>query len=530
MLPTGSGDLWVGTDDGLFRRQAERFERVAPPGLDGALVTSLLEMDAGRLLVGTYDRGLFLLDGQGWRHWDVEQGLPWSSAFFLASTGRWLVVAGGDGVYRMPASALDRGAGPTLPAEALVVSPGEHQGGKQIRCCNGGGNGKGVLIGDLVWLPTITGALRLEIDRPAPPPPVAHIIDIEHGHQRLMPAAGQVLEGPTRDAAIHYGAIDYTATAPLQYRYRLHGFDDGWSEAMTRYTAYYTNLPPGRFRFEVQARRAHEPWGAPVTITLDVPRALHESWWFRVLCGGLAAALIALFVRSRLKLLTTQKLALEGVVAERTRALEQVNRELREMSVTDTLTGLHNRRFLEQTMPMLIAKLARRRVETGRDLVIGALLVDIDHFKQINDRYGHAIGDRVLQRVARALRMSVRDGEFVLRWGGEEFLAVIEMAERAHLDDIARRMHRAINDSCGDLELATGTLFAGITCSIGYATLPISPTVHDLFWDDAIQLADFALYAAKNAGRNRWMTIAPDEVKAGQWRRSQGRSPDATDA
>ena len=60
------------------------------------LVTSLLEMDAGRLLVGTYDRGLFLLDGQGWRHWDVEQGLPWSSAFFLASTGRWLVVAGGD--------------------------------------------------------------------------------------------------------------------------------------------------------------------------------------------------------------------------------------------------------------------------------------------------------------------------------------------------------------------------------------------------------------------------------------------------
>ncbi len=528
VLPTGSGDLWIGADDGLFRRDGDRFEKVAPAGLDGALVTSLLELDQGRVLVGTYDRGLFLLDAQGWRQWNVEQGLPWASAYFMATTDRWLVVAGSDGAYRIDRKALDRGAAPNLPADVLVVSPGEHQGGKQIRCCNGGGNGKGVLVGDDVWLPTITGALRLEIDKPSPAVPVAHIIDIEHAHRRLMPAAERVLDAPSRDAAIHYGAIDYTATAPLQYRYRLNGFDEDWSDAITRVTAYYTNLPPGRFTFEVVARRPYGPWGVPVSMTLEVPRAYYETWWFRVLCGLLVCALIALFIRSRLKLLTLQKLALEVIVADRTRALEEVNRELQQMSVTDALTGLHNRRFLDQTMPMLLAKLARRRTESGRDLVIGAMLVDIDHFKRINDRYGHAVGDLVLQRAAHALRASVRDGEFVLRWGGEEFLAVIEMAERSHLEEIARRMHRAITDSCQDLKLPAAPEFNGITCSIGYAALPILPTSADLLWEDTIELADVALYAAKNAGRDRWMTVPDDQVASGLWRQ-QVHSSDVSD-
>lgn len=528
VLPTRHGDLWIGADDGLFRREGDRFVKVQPAGLDSAMVTSLLELDDGRVLAGTFDRGLFLLDGSGWRHWDVGQGLPWSSAYFMAATDDWLLVSGGDGVYRVARHALDRDAAPTLPAEPLVISPGEHQGGKQIRCCNGGGNGKGMVLGNVAWLPGTAGALRLQIDRPTPVSPVAHLIDIEHGQRRRAPAAEQVLEAPSRDAAIHYGAIDYTATAPLQYRYRLNGFDEDWTEADTRVTAYYTNLPPGRFTFEVVARRPHEPWGVPVSMTLEVPRAYYETWWFRVLCGLLVCALIALFIRSRLKLLTLQKLALEVIVADRTRALEEVNRELQQMSVTDALTGLHNRRFLEQTMPMLLAKLARRRTESGRDLVIGAMLVDIDHFKRINDRYGHAVGDLVLQRAAHALRASVRDGEFVLRWGGEEFLAVIEMAERSHLEEIARRMHRAITDSCQDLKLPTAPEFNGITCSIGYAALPILPTSADLLWEDTIELADVALYAAKNAGRDRWMTVPDDQVASGLWRQ-QVHSSDVSD-
>lgn len=518
LLFTHSGEFWVGAEDGLFQREGERFVPVSAPGLAGAFVTSILELDAQRLVVGTLDRGLFLRDAQDWRQWTPEQGLPSSSVYFLGTANAQLLVSSEDGVYRIPDAALSRAASESLPVEILVGNPGEHQGAARIRCCSGGGNGKGLLAADGLWLATSSGALRVAIDEPSLPPPQAHLVRVTHGHQTLALAAEMRLDEPARDAAIEYGAIDFRQTSALQFRYRLLGFDEGWVEAMDRRTAYYTNLPPGRFRFEVAARRPFEAWGPVTAVTVEVPRRFVESWLFRAICALLGLLLVALLVRSRLRHLQAQKLALEAVVAERTRALELANASLREMSVTDPLTGLHNRRFLEQTLPMLLAHLQRRRAESGQDLVIGVVVIDIDHFKRINDRFGHAVGDLVLQRAAAALRASVREGEFLLRWGGEEFLAVIDTVERARLDDIAHRLHRAIAQSCAGWDPGTGPEFGGITCSIGYAALPISRQAAEPVWSDAIQLADYALYSAKAAGRDCVMTIDPDTVPATLWR------------
>lgn len=522
LLFTPDGEGWVGAEDGLFERQGERFVPVSAPGLDGAFVTSILALDAQRLVVGTLDRGLFLRDAQGWRPFTPEQGLPSSSVYFLGAANEHLLVAGEDGVYRIPGAALDRSARASLPVEILVGNPGEHQGAARIRCCSGGGNGKGLLTPQGLWLATSSGALRVAIDEPLRPPPEAHLVGITQGHRTLAPAAEVLLEGPARDAAFGYGAIDFRQTAALQFRYRLIGFDADWVDAMERRTAFYTNLPPGRFRFEVEARRPFEAWGPATAVTIDVPRLFIESWLFRGICALLCLLLVALVIRSRLRHLQAQKLALEAVVAERTRALELANASLREMSVTDPLTGLHNRRFLEQTLPMLLAHLQRRRAESGQDLVIGVVVIDIDHFKRINDRFGHAIGDLVLKRAAAALRASVREGEFLLRWGGEEFLAVIDTVERARLDDIAHRLHRAIAQSCTGwnpgLDIGPGLAFEGITCSIGHAALPISARTDEPVWTDAIQLADYALYSAKASGRNCVKTINPDQVPAQQWR------------
>lgn len=506
LLNARDGQFWVGTEEGLFERQGDTFKAIRPEGLEDAFVTSLLELGSGRLVVGTLDRGLFVQGPRGWRHWSREHGIPPGSTFFLAASDRWLIGAGST-AYRIPLDALDQPQDKPLPVDILFSNPGEQQGGVRIRCCNGAGNSKGILIGNQAWLPTTEGALSIAIDGPAALPPRAHIIDIEHAHKTSAPAREIRLEGSSRDVAIHYGAIDYRHTGPLQFRYRLRGFDADWIDARERQTAFYTNLPPGRFSFEVAARRAHDAWSEPENLSLEVPRTLTETLWFRLLCGLVGLAMIASLLQLRLRHLQAQKLALEAIVAERTRALEKANRELHEMSVTDTLTGLYNRRFLEQLMPKLIANLARRRKETGRDLVIGVMLVDIDFFKEINDRFGHAVGDLVLQKAAHALSRSVREGEFLLRWGGEEFLAVIDTAERAHLADIAKRLHQAIAHSCDGLDLGAGQAFAGITCSIGYAALPIHRSSTEMAWNEAIQLADAALYSAKTAGRNRCMTI-----------------------
>jgi len=522
VLHTRRGGFWVGFEDGLYRRNDDRFEAVKPKELDGAFITSLLELDDERLVAGTIDRGLFLLDAQGWRQFSLAQGLPSNSVYFLGATKRHLIVAGEGGAYRIALDALGHPAGHAtgegLPLDNLVSNPGEHQGNSRLRCCNGGGNGKGILIGNELWLPTIDGALRMNTDTPSLPPPVAHIVGLDQNGVPLTPGAAITVAGPSRDVAIRYGAIDYRQTSPLQFRYRLNGFDAQWIEAGDRRTAFYTNLPPGRFTLEVTARRAFEAWGPLATVTLDVPRKFTETWISRLLYIVVALLLIALIIRSRVSHVNAQKLALEAIVAERTRELEQANQSLREMSVTDPLTGLHNRRFLEQTLPMLLAKITRHRAETGRDLVIGVLVVDIDHFKRINDQYGHGVGDAVLQRAASAMRTSVRDGEFLLRWGGEEFLAVIDVVERTHLVDIARRLHKAIANSCTNWEATPGTAFAGITCSIGYAALPITPTTPTPVWSDAIQLADYALYSAKAAGRNRYVTIDPETLPPESWR------------
>ncbi len=529
VLQTSGGDFWVGSENGLYRRQGERFRAVVPDGLAGAFITSILELDQGRLAVGTYEQGIFILDRKGWRHWGTDQGLPSSSVFFLGASDRWLIGAGADGVYRITLKALDRTAEDApLPVEVLVGNPGEHQGRARIRCCNGAGNSKGMLIQNAAWLPTLDGALQVRIDGPPQLPPKAYIIGIDHAHTTLAAAPEVVLDGLPRDAVIQYGAIDYKQTSHLQFRYRLTGFDKDWSDARGRHTAGYTNLPPGRFSLEVEARRAYEAWGPPVSMTLEVPRMFSETWWFRMLSGLFGVFLIALVMHWRLRRLSTQKLALESVVAARTRELaeinsrlEQANNALQEMSVTDVLTGLNNRRFLEQTIPQLIAKLARRRSESGRDLVLGVMLIDIDHFKSINDRFGHAIGDLVLQRAASALRASVRDGECVLRWGGEEFLAIIDTSERSQLHDIAQRLHRAIAESCEGLELVPGHVFEGITSSIGYSALPISSASAELVWEDAIELADHALYAAKASGRDRCMTVEPEQLPVRRWRNNR---------
>lgn len=509
----GAGSaFWVGSEEGLFQQQGEHFQPVAVPGLEDAFISSLLQLGPDRLVVGTLDRGLFISGPQGWRHWGKEQGLPSASVFFLTATDRWLIGAGA-GAYRIPLQALDGPADQGPPVEVLVGNPGEYQGGVRIRCCGGAGNGKGIRIGEAIWLPTTEGAMRVGIDGLLPPPPSAHIISVEHAQATRPPAASMVLDQPSRDAAVRYGAIDYKQTSPLLYRYRLNGFERDWTDAKGRQTAFYTNLPPGRFSLEVQARRAYEAWGPSATLALEVPRTIFETWWFRLLCLLAGLLMVLLLVNWRLRLLQAQKLALEAIVAERTSVLEKANRDLREMSVTDTLTGLHNRRFLEQTLPMMLAHLTRRRAESDRDLVIGVLLLDIDHFKSINDRYGHAAGDRVLQHAAAALRASVRDGEFVLRWGGEEFLAVIDVVERGKLEDIARRLHQAIGRSCEGLQLTPGDVFAGISCSIGYAAMPLAANTQPA-WEETIQLADAALYQAKTAGRNRWMTLGPDQPPA----------------
>ncbi|MBK1689986.1 sensor domain-containing diguanylate cyclase [Rubrivivax gelatinosus] len=178
---------------------------------------------------------------------------------------------------------------------------------------------------------------------------------------------------------------------------------------------------------------------------------------------------------------------LEETVAERTRQLSRANDELARLAAQDALTGLANRRAFEQRAAEEQAR--SRRSGSG----FGLLLLDIDHFKNVNDRFGHATGDRVLQQIARLLESSIRETDLAARLGGEEFAVLLpELGERADTMRVAEKIRETIqhHDFGGIGEV---TVSAGCAWADGSA-VPVSA---------ALQQADLALYEAKGQGRNR---------------------------
>ena len=195
------------------------------------------------------------------------------------------------------------------------------------------------------------------------------------------------------------------------------------------------------------------------------------------------------------------------------RELEKANTALQELSFTDPLTGLWNRRFLTDHMPKDIALVDRayrnvsmnqtRRIRENVDMLL--LMVDIDHFKKVNDEHGHPAGDLVLQQVGETLRRVARNSDTVARIGGEEFLVVCHQTARSDSNVMAERIRTAVEDHRFSI---SETQTIRCTCSIGFAVYPPSVGQLSTFtWEQILEIADICLYAAKRNGRNAWVGV-----------------------
>ncbi len=196
---------------------------------------------------------------------------------------------------------------------------------------------------------------------------------------------------------------------------------------------------------------------------------------------------------------------------------------LRDAALRDGLTGLHNRRFVDEFMGTT-ASLIRREWASddapGRSL--GLYILDLDHFKQVNDTHGHAAGDAVLTQVAMLLGLVSRRPDLVARWGGEEFLVVAQDVERDVPGALAERIRMEVE--AFEFLLPNGKTLQ-TTCSIGCAPFPFSPLDPDaLTWEGVLNLADVALYRAKTSGRNQVRTVLPGPEAQGQALRDLGAS------
>ncbi|GAA0261092.1 ligand-binding sensor domain-containing diguanylate cyclase [Rhodanobacter caeni] len=309
-----------------------------------------------------------------------------------------------------------------------------------------------------------------------------------------VPAGGEVdANGNAAPLTVRYAVLGGPAGSNPRFRYRLNGSD--WVDTRS-HVINFTGLPSGDYRLEIQALDDDQRTVSPPTyLDFRIPRPWWQTGWAYVLEALLLALLLAAIWRWYSRRLLRQNRQLEALVSGRTaelteekRELERTRAELYQQATHDSLTGLHNRRAILEQLAARLESPARRA-----GLAVG--LVDADHFKRVNDTFGHQAGDAALLTIAQRLQSQLRDGDQVGRYGGEELLVVLpNISRQAAIERMA-----TIQSVVSAKPHRWGTQHFTVTLSIGMVWIGDEPASVE----DVIRRADTALYQAKHRGRDR---------------------------
>ncbi|HEY0589941.1 MAG TPA: diguanylate cyclase [Pseudoduganella sp.] len=566
LLAGRDGVLWIGTSNGLLRK-ASGAAAIAPVLLaqGGPMrgnIDALVEDPAGRLWVGNA-AGIYSIDPVTGTAQKLEaapspaDGRYAVKGMLADKDGLWIdsdggryrvdrivgnkarytlaIPSQGEGGHPIGANLLRDAAGriwthrgvydpATQHYDELSVADGVDFGTGWFRAYTQLRDGRMLFGGS-------TGLLVVEPEKYAAwafQPPVV-LTSLTVGAQPVeLPATGRVMVAPPqRSLSAQFSALDYSAPERIRYRYRLQGYDPAWRETGANLrVASYDNLPPGAYTLQVQGSNRNGDWSdAVASLAVSVKPAWWESWWARLGMLVLAGLAVTGLVQWRTWRLRRREDELALRVAERTAELQEVSaalvvksQALELASLTDPLTGLHNRRFLTENIHADVAQSVRHHEDSlrlGRPLADDAdlifFLIDIDYFKQVNDRHGHAAGDAVLIQMRRRLQGIFRESDYLVRWGGEEFLVVARGTRRERAAELAERARAAIADE--PFVLPDGSTLAK-TCSIGYACFPPARQFPQaLDWQAVVEIADAALYLVKNSGRNGWYGVTEVDIR-----------------
>jgi diguanylate cyclase (GGDEF)-like protein len=285
------------------------------------------------------------------------------------------------------------------------------------------------------------------------------------------------------DAAfdVHLSSHSYSRSALTEFRYRLIGLSSQWFGSRSP-EIHVPALEAGEYRLEVLAVDAPHARASPI---ISMSFEVLPPWWrttaFRAFVGLTAALLIGLAWRWQLVKLRARRTILEAEFRERQALLERATR--------DALTGLWNRATILDVLSRETAHAQR----AGAPLSVG--IIDVDHFKVINDTHGHPGGDEVLRELSQRLAAQLRQGDWLGRYGGEELMMVLPGQGRPEVDLPAERLRKCISDA----PFVVHGQVLNVTISIGIARCESpSDTAADI-----VRRADAALYEAKRSGRNR---------------------------
>jgi diguanylate cyclase (GGDEF)-like protein len=514
ILEDRTGGLWIGTDAGVNRFKDGRFEsiNIRNSHLSDDHVTGLYEDLQGVLWIGTNGGGLNRLKDGKFTVYTTKQGLFDDAVIQILEPGDGnLWISSNRGISYVNKQQLKDFADGKIRSISYGLLGTED--GMKSKECNGGVQPASWMTreGRLVF-PTMKGIAivdpkHLKIDSFTP----SIIIESVTIDNKPVPVDATGVSPPGRgDLEFQFSAPSFANPQKLRFQYQLEGYDRDWMDALGPRIAHYTNIPPGTYRFRVRAGDQGHWNGDVVAFNFVLKPHFYRTYWFYVFCGLTALALAAAVLRVRLMRMQVRQEELSFLVAQRTAELQneivirkrteenleearddaiRARDELHFQANHDVLTGLWNRRAILE----LLNREMERSLRSHNP--IGLLMLDVDHFKRINDTLGHPAGDVVLREVADRIGLTVRAYDSVGRYGGEEFLVVLPDCNETQTSETAERIRSVIAEGVFS---ADGSDIV-VTISIGATVLSSSA-------DSAMEIlatADTALYQAKTKGRNQ---------------------------
>jgi len=529
--------IYFGSQVGLLKFDGQSsMNLIDVPGLQTFITSSINYKDT--LIIGTYSNGLYTLSDSMWRNINKEKGLIFNDSFSLNILNDALWVSGFDGVYRINIEQLEsfsQGVVEEVTSDPILNDRGYIAGSQKAYCCNGAGHAKSAILNGNIWLPTRDGVLKLEPSKVIKEQSLVKTVietltigkvDFDMYFYDSQLEVHQLAEFDMRDIVFEYSGLSSTNNALVSYKYRMLGYSPDWIEHGVNRSATYTNLPPGDYTFEVMASNSNGLWpAAPTQFHFKIIPKFYETIYFKM---ALIIVLLLVFYGFYRLLIYRNKrkvYQLEQMVHEKTKELLISNNKLAEantrlsiFSYTDPLTGVHNRRYFVKQIESDISHYVRRAAKEPTEQNIVLMLIDLDFFKDVNDKYGHNTGDEILKQVVDTLAKNVRDGDYLIRWGGEEFLIALRPNHVSAVEDMCSRLLKTISSQSF---AGTNQETINLTISIGYCYYPMLKNVVDVWsWEDALEITDRALYQSKSNGRNQWVgfQLLPsviDNFKAG---------------
>ncbi|MBO1519772.1 ligand-binding sensor domain-containing diguanylate cyclase [Oceanisphaera pacifica] len=547
ILPTQAGSIWIGTANGLSQLNNNTLVNYSTQdGLPGNFIMNLHLGVKGDIWVGT-GVGAAIIHQQKITpvYLNSQENAEYAFGFYAEPNGKYMWLATDRGLvrYRYADKSLavvglkhglsiekvfqpvadqlgnlwlttNRGIMRIRLADAHNVADGkqaliefEHfdeSDGMASSQANGGSGPSAVATADgKIWIATALGVAQVQPKRLAAfanqnLPVVLETVSV--AGKPLSLASNMVLEPGSGRLQLHYAGLGFVIPERIKYRTLLEGFDQEWVMRDHQGVAEYTNLPPGQYRFRVAAAYPYDDWSqqeASVSV-----KVLPFIWQLPLFWGVIVTLVLVVFwlvLRWRIQFFEYHNQELSRQVADKTSKLQQQAQDFELQAREDQLTGLPNRRAFDEALAMIMARLARQSAP------LSMMVIDIDHFKQVNDTLSHAVGDKVIQVVAGVIQEQIRNVDHPARWGGEEFTVLLPDTDTDTAYQVAERVRLAV--AAHDYSEIAPQL--RLTISIGIAQIANNVDEHQLL----IQ-ADKALYQAKRQGRNQVVVYSAANDKA----------------